>query len=186
MAKIIITSEGNFVSEVELVKERISIGRKPYNDIVIDHRAVSSQHANITLMLDDAMLEDMGSTNGTFVRNEKVTRQKIVDGDKITIAVFELTYIASPPKIAAMGKIEVLNGAHAGKRMPLDKPLTTIGKPGSSVVAITYVAGVYTAATVEFEVGPTINGRAMDEEQQRLVHGDVLDLAGTRLAFLAK
>lgn len=186
MAKIIITSEGKLVQEVELVKERVTIGRKPYNDIVIDHRAVSGQHATVTLMLEDAILEDLGSTNGTFVNGEKVYRQKIVDGDKVSIAIFEMKYVASPPKAAATGKIEVMNGAHAGKRLALNKPLTTIGKPGSAVVAITYVGGSYSAAKIDGEAGPTINGANLDQMPHRLSHGDVLDLAGTRMTFLAR
>ena len=186
MAKIIISSDNKMIQEVELVKERVTIGRKPYNDIVIDHKAVSGQHATITLMLEDAILEDLGSTNGTFANGEKVYRQKIVDGDKVTIAVFELQYVASPPKIVATGKIEVMNGAHTGKRLALNKPLTTIGKPGSAVVAITYTAGIYSAALIDGEIGPSINGAALEEQGRRLAHGDVLDLAGTRMTFLAK
>lgn len=186
MAKIIISSEDKVIQEVELVKERVTIGRKPYNDIVIDHKAVSGQHATITLMLEDAILEDLSSTNGTFVNGEKVYRQKIVDGDKVTIAVFELKYVASPAKIAATGKIEVMNGAHTGKRLALNKPLTTIGKPGSAVVAITYAGGTYAAARIDGEIGPSINGALLEQAPRRLTHGDVLDLAGTRMTFLAK
>ncbi len=186
VAKIIITSENKLIQEVELDKERITIGRKPYNDIVIDHRAVSGQHATITLMLEDAILEDLGSTNGTFVNGEKVYRQKIADGDKLSIAVFELTYVASPPKVGASGKIEVLSGAHTGKRLALNKPLTTIGKPGSAVVAITYAGGIYSASRIDGETGPSINGAVLQAEARRLVHGDVLDLDGTRLTFLSQ
>lgn len=186
MAKIIISSEDKVIQEVELVKERVTIGRKPYNDIVIDHKAVSGQHATITLMLEDAILEDLGSTNGTFVNGLKVHRQKIVAGDKLTIAIFELQYVASPARIAATGKIEVMNGAHTGKRLALNKPLTTIGKPGSAVVAITYAGGAYSAAMIDGEIGPSVNGAVLKEGGRRLVHGDVLDLAGTRMTFLAK
>jgi hypothetical protein len=186
VAKIIISSEDKVIQEVELVKERVTIGRKPYNDIVIDHRAVSGQHATITLMLEDAILEDLGSTNGTFVNGEKVYRQKIVGGDKVSIAIFELKYVASPPKVAATGKIEVMNGAHTGKRLALNKPLTTIGKPGSAVVAITYAGGTYSAAKIDGEIGPSINGALLEAAPRRLTHGDVLDLAGTRMTFLSK
>ena len=186
MAKIIITSEGKLIKEVELVKERMTIGRKPHNDIVIDHRAVSSAHATITLMLDDAILEDLDSTNGTFIAGEKVQRQKLASGDKITIAIFELQYLATPPKIAPTGKVEVMNGSHAGKQLLLNKPLTTVGKPGESVVAITYARGTYSASRIDGEQSPTVNGAQLEEAPRRLVQGDVLDLAGTRMVFLAK
>lgn len=186
MAKIIITADGKLIREVELVKERMTIGRKPHNDIVIDHRAVSSAHATVTVMLDDAILEDLGSTNGTFVGGERVTRQKLSSGDKITIAIFELQYLATPPKAAPTGKVEVMNGAHKGKQLPLNKPLTTVGKPGVAVVAITYAGGAYSAAKIDGETGPTINGAALEDAPRRLAQGDVLDLAGTRMVFLAK
>lgn len=186
MAKIIITSDGKLIKEVELVKERMTIGRKPHNDIVIDHRAVSSAHATITVMLDDAILEDLDSTNGTFIQGEKVTRRQLTSGDRITIAIFELQYLATPPKAAPTGKVEVMNGAHKGKQLPLNKPLTTVGKPGVAVVAITYTGGTYSAAKIEGEQGPTVNGAELEDEPRRLAQGDVLDLAGTRMIFLAK
>ena len=186
MAKIIITADGTFIKEVELVKERMTIGRKPHNDIVIDHRAVSSAHATITVLLDEAILEDLDSTNGTFIEGERVTRRQLASGDKITIAVFELQYLATPPKAAPTGKVEVMNGAHKGKQLPLNKPLTTVGKPGVSVVAITYAGGSYSAAKIEGEQGPTINGAELEDEPRRLEQGDVLDLSGTRMVFLAK
>jgi hypothetical protein len=112
------------------------------------------------------------------MRNEtlqKVYRQKIAGGDKVSIAIFELKYVASPPKVAATGKIEVMNGAHTGKRLALNKPLTTIGKPGSAVVAITYAGGTYSAAKIDGEIGPSIHGAALEEAPRRLAHGDVLD-----------
>ena len=185
VAKIIITSEGKVLREVELVKERVTIGRKGYNDIVLENRAVSGQHASITLMLNDAILEDMGSTNGTFLTGNKVYRQKLVDGDTINIATFEIKFVASPKKAQPGGKIEVMNGAHAGKCLALNKPLTTIGKPGEAVVVVTYAGGAYSAATIEGELGPCINGALLDDPR-RLNHGDVIDLAGTRMTFLAK
>ena len=184
MAKVIITSENNLVQEVELAKERVTIGRKPYNDIVIDHRAVSGQHATITVMLEDAILEDLGSTNGTFVNGEKVFRKKLSDGATVNIATFELKYVASPPKPQPTGHIEVMNGAHKGKRLALNKPLTTIGKPGEAVVAITYADGAYLASRIDGEAGPAINNAVLEEVPRRLVHGDVLNLAGTSMTFL--
>jgi pSer/pThr/pTyr-binding forkhead associated (FHA) protein len=186
VAKIIITSEGKFVREVELVKDRVSIGRKPHNDIALDHRAVSSQHATITVMLDDAILEDLGSTNGTLMKGEKVFRQKLSSGDKVNIAIFELEYLATPPKAMPSGFVEVLNGAHAGKKMSLSKPLTTVGKPGAAVVAITYAGGTYSAAKIDGESAPAVNGIILEDAQLRLVHGDVIDLGGTRMVFLSR
>jgi len=186
VAKIIITSEDQSVTEVELVKERVTIGRKPHNDIVLDHRAVSSAHATLTVMLDDVILEDLGSTNGTFINGQKVYRHKLAEGDKVAIATFELRFVASPMKPQPSGRIEVLSGAHAGKQLLLNKPLTTIGKPGTAVVAVTYAGGTYSAASIEGEGTPLLNGQHIAVEGQRLNHGDLIDLAGTKMTFRAR
>jgi pSer/pThr/pTyr-binding forkhead associated (FHA) protein len=186
VAKIIITSDDKTVTEVELVKERVTIGRKPHNDIALDHRAVSSAHATLTVMLDDVILEDLGSTNGTFINGQKVYRHKLVEGDKIAIATFELRFVASPMKPQPTGRIEVMSGAHAGKTLALKKPLTTIGKPGAAVVAITYAGGSYSASRIDGEVGPSINNAVLQDTPRVLAHGDVLDLAGTRMTVMAR
>lgn len=186
VAKIIITSEGQFVREVELTKERLTIGRKPHNDITLDHRAVSSQHATLTLLQDDAILEDLSSTNGTLMNGEKVFRKKLHSGDKMSIAIFELEYLATPPKAVPSGFVEVLNGAHAGKKLKLSKPLTTVGKPGVAVVAITYVGAGYVASKIDGEIGPAVNGEVLDTARLVLAHGDVIDLAGTRMVFMSR
>ena len=186
VAKVIITSEGQFVREVELVKERVTIGRKPFNDIALDNRAVSSSHATITLMQGDAILEDLGSTNGTLMKGEKVSRQKLQDGDTITIATFVLEFLATAPKLAQAGFVEVLNGAHAGKKIQLSKPLTTVGKPGASVVAILCSDGVYSASRIDGERGPSVNGNVLEDATLRLSHGDVIDLGGTRMVFMSR
>ncbi len=186
MPKIIVTLEDKVVQEIELVKERVTIGRKPYNDIVIEHRAVSGEHATLTMMLDDAILEDLGSTNGTFMDGKKVFREKLTPGDVVHIATYTLTYLASKAKPAPSGRIEVTSGAHAGKKLALTKPLTTIGKPGSAVMAVTYAGGTYVASRIDVELGPVINGQKLEAEPRRLVHGDLIELAGTRMTFLVR
>jgi hypothetical protein len=80
----------------------------------------------------------------------------------------------------------VLNGAHAGKKMMLSKPLTTVGKPGEAVVAITYVSGAYSASRIDGEARPAVNGNMLEDARLLLVHGDVIELGGTKLVFLSR
>ena len=67
MAKLILSLDGQVLREVPLDKERVTIGRKPHNDIPIENLAVSGEHACIVTILNDSFLEDLGSTNGTLV-----------------------------------------------------------------------------------------------------------------------
>ena len=83
MAKLMITMDGQLLSEFELDKERITIGRKPHNDIPIDNLAISGEHAAITTILNDAFVEDLGSTNGTLVNSQPITKHALHHGDEI-------------------------------------------------------------------------------------------------------
>lgn len=186
MAKIRVTLEKKLVQELELTKDRVTIGRKPHNDIVIEHRAVSGEHATLTVLFDDAIVEDLGSTNGTFIDGRKVFREKLSPGRAIHIANYVLTYLAGETQSMPRGRIEVTSGAHRGKKLVLSKPLTTIGKPGSAVMAVTYSGGTYIASNIDVEAGPVINGQNLDQGPRRLADGDVIDLAGTRMTFLSK
>jgi pSer/pThr/pTyr-binding forkhead associated (FHA) protein len=75
-------------------KERITIGRRPNNDIHVDNLAVSGEHAVVTTLLNDSFLEDMDSTNGTLVNGQPVKKHYLQDGDVIEIGKFKLVYDA--------------------------------------------------------------------------------------------
>lgn len=93
MSKLVLSMNGAVQGEYELDKERVTIGRKPENDIQIDNLAVSGKHALIITILDDSFLEDLGSTNGTYVNGKLIKKHALKDGDVIAIGKHELKYI---------------------------------------------------------------------------------------------
>jgi pSer/pThr/pTyr-binding forkhead associated (FHA) protein len=93
MAKMVLSMNGAVQGEFPLEKERISIGRKPDNDIQIDNLAVSGKHALIITILDDSFLEDLGSTNGTYVNGKLVKKHALRNGDVIGLGKHELKYV---------------------------------------------------------------------------------------------
>ena len=93
MAKLVLSLSGAVLGEYELNTERVTIGRKPDNDIPIDNLAVSGKHALIITILDDSFLEDLGSTNGTYVNGKLVKKHALKNGDVIAIGKHELKYI---------------------------------------------------------------------------------------------
>jgi len=93
MAKLVLSMNGAVQGEFELNQERLTIGRKPENDIQIDNLAVSGKHALIITILDDSFLEDLGSTNGTYVNGKLVKKHAMKDGDVIAIGKHELKYV---------------------------------------------------------------------------------------------
>ncbi len=93
MAKLVLSLNGVVQGEYELNQERISIGRKPDNNIQIDNLAVSGKHALVISILDDSFLEDLGSTNGTYVNGKLIKKHALKDGDVVSIGKHELKYV---------------------------------------------------------------------------------------------
>lgn len=93
MPKLILSMDGLVLKEVALDKERISIGRKPNNDIQIDNLAISGQHAVITCILNDAFLEDQNSTNGTYVNGQPVKKHVLQNNDVVELGKYRLKFL---------------------------------------------------------------------------------------------
>ena len=182
-----IVSHGDMVEqEVELTKPRMTIGRHPSNDIVIAHRAVSGQHAAITVSANDIQVEDLGSTNGTFVNGRRIARQTLVDRDVIKVALHTISYVAgltAAPAAQPPATIEVLNGPNQGKKLTLVKSLTTLGSPGVLVVVIGRQDERYFIRHADGPGVALVNGAAIEGAQHFLADGDGIDLAGTRMKF---
>jgi predicted component of type VI protein secretion system len=93
MAKLILSLEGSVIREIPLDKDRITIGRKPQNDIPIENLAVSGEHACIVTILNDSFLEDLGSTNGTLVNGNQVKKHILQNNDVIEIGKYKMKYV---------------------------------------------------------------------------------------------
>lgn len=93
MAKLVLTLDGMVLKEIPLSKERTTIGRRPHNDVVIDNLAVSGEHAVIILVMNDAVLEDLGSTNGTIINGQPVKKHFLQNNDLIELGKYQIKYI---------------------------------------------------------------------------------------------
>jgi len=100
MAKLILSLEGSVIREIPLDKERITIGRRPQNDIQIENLAVSGEHACIVTILNDSFLEDLGSTNGTLVNGNPIKKHILQNSDVIEIGKYKMKYVV---EVAAAG-----------------------------------------------------------------------------------
>ncbi|NPC55068.1 FHA domain-containing protein [Caenimonas soli] len=218
MPKMIVSIDGVVIKEVQLTKDRTTLGRRPYNDIVIDNLAVSGEHAVLQMTGNEVYLEDLNSTNGTYVNGKAVKKQLLQNSDTVEIGKYKIKYINEvagptfektmilkagavmppPPARADAGAaptaavdlagvkatIKVLSGAAAGREVPLVKVVTTIGKPGVAVAAITKRPHGFVVAHVEGGNKPTLNGAAISAEPVTLKNGDLLELAGTQMQFV--
>jgi len=296
MARLILSLDSQVLAEYNMSKERYTIGRLPDNDVRIDNPAVSGHHSLIINILNDSFLEDLNSTNGTYVNGKLIKKHALQHGDVITIGHHQLrftdqetsdtdqdefektmvipasqqdsaqlakaeqataaaaeevsergeekvaakvaervdvkvdmselepaatkstadtgtaagvdasslrTTIAadsvharttvgvdphSAPNALPMAKLQVLSGAFAGRELELSKALTTLGRPGVQVAAITRRAEGYFVVHVESgEEGdyPLVNGQPIGAQARKLADNDVLQLAGVKMGFFA-
>ncbi len=219
MPKMIVSIDGVVIKEVQLTKDRTTLGRRPYNDIVIDNLAVSGEHAVLQMTGNEVYLEDLNSTNGTYVNGKAIKKQLLQNGDTVEIGKYKIKYVneaaaagfektmviksgsagltapamssapasaSAPAEVAAGpgGSIKVLSGAAAGREVALTKVVTTIGKPGVAVAAITKRSNGFVVAHVEGGNRPTLNGSPIGNDPVLLKNGDLLELAGTQMQFV--
>jgi len=275
MARLILSLDNQVLAEYNMTKERYTIGRLPDNDVRIDNPAVSGHHSLIINILNDSFLEDLNSTNGTYVNGKLIKKHALQHGDVITIGhhqlrfsdqhasdteqdEFEKTMVipagqqsadqlakaeqaaeeaaratesaapppahdagvklddeeaaglnessaprqrpkpishtatatgidpSSAPSALPLAKLQVLSGAFAGRELELTKALTTLGRPGVQVAAITRRAEGYYIVHVESgEEGdfPLVNGQPIGAQARRLTDNDVVQLAGVKMGF---
>jgi pSer/pThr/pTyr-binding forkhead associated (FHA) protein len=258
MARLILSLDGQTLAEYNMTKERYTVGRLPDNDIRIDNAAVSGHHSLLINILNDSFLEDLNSTNGTYVNGKLIKKHALQHGDVITVGHHQLRYVddqaqqapedefektmviqpsghmekqvaqaaraaeaaanaaaaaaeAQRPTPAAaprprrpfaptatqdvdesavptlpLAKLQVLSGPFAGRELELVKTLTTLGRPGVQVAAITRRAEGYYIVHVESgttEGFPFVNGMTIGAQARKLQDNDVIQLAGVKMGF---
>ena len=108
MPKLTLQYEGRLLKEYT-VGVGLTIGRAPDNAVIVDNPAVSGHHARVFSESGAVILEDLNSTNGTFVNGQHTTRHVLRNGDVVVVGkhqlVFEhtLEWAASPPQLPALG-----------------------------------------------------------------------------------
>src|SRR3974390_175635 len=95
MARLILSLDSQVVAEYKMNKERYTIGRLPDNDVRIDNPAVSGHHALIINILNDSFLEDLNSTNGTYVNGKLIKKHALQHGDVITCGHHQMRFVDS-------------------------------------------------------------------------------------------
>ncbi|MDJ0928960.1 MAG: FHA domain-containing protein [Gammaproteobacteria bacterium] len=248
MARLILNLDGQQLAEYNMSKERYTIGRLPDNDVRIDNPTVSGHHSLIINILNDSFLEDLNSTNGTYVNGKLIKKHALQHGDVITVGRHQLRFVdsnaaddeqdefsrtmvienadmvkdhapaeaqaamaeaqaeaaaavaapsaaeqrmmdtAAGSKPLPIAKIQVLNGNFAGREVSLAKAVTTLGRPGVQVVAITRRSDGYHVVQVENADGrepAKLNGETLGAQAKELRDNDVVEIIGIKMGFFA-
>jgi pSer/pThr/pTyr-binding forkhead associated (FHA) protein len=229
MARLVLSLDGQVLAEYNMSKERYTVGRLPDNDIRIDNPAVSGHHSLIINILNDSFLEDLNSTNGTYVNGRLIKKHAMQHGDVVTVGKHQLRFVeddeqqdefqrtvviqpserpvekvrrahevvAQEPPARANGgtgaspllrraRLQVLSGPFAGRELELTKTLTTLGRPGVQVAAITRRSDGFFIVHVEAEREddfPLVNGAPIGQSAAPLKDTDIIQLAGVKMGF---
>ena len=93
MGKLVVSLDGVVIKEVQVTKDKTTLGRRPYNDIVIDNLAVSGEHAVLQMVGADVFIEDLNSTNGTYINGKAIKKQMLVHNDTVEIGKYKIKYL---------------------------------------------------------------------------------------------
>ena len=207
MPRMVVAIDGVVIKEVPLTQERTTVGRRPYNDVVIDNLAVSGEHAVLVMAGDDVEVQDLGNTNGTYVNGKPIKRQTLRSGDVVEMGKYQIRFLhdapvsgydktmvfasGMPPRPAATaagagstGAVRVVSGPATGREVALTKVVTTIGKPGVAVASITKRHHSFVLAHVDGGEFPRLNGTAIGTDPVSLKNGDRIVLAGAEMEFV--
>ena len=113
MAKLVMKFKGQIIDHIELTQGDMKIGRRASCDIFLDNLAISGEHANLFTIGEDSFVQDLNSTNGTYVNNKKITKHHLQSGDEITIGKHTFVYFADdevqPPKTEDFAKTVIID-----------------------------------------------------------------------------
>ena len=93
MGKLVVSLDGVVIKDVQITKDKTTLGRRPYNDIVIDNLAVSGEHAVLQMAGGDVFIEDLNSTNGTYINGKAVKKQLLAHNDTVEIGKYKIKYL---------------------------------------------------------------------------------------------
>jgi pSer/pThr/pTyr-binding forkhead associated (FHA) protein len=93
MGKLVVSLDGVVIKEVQITKDKTTLGRRPYNDIVIDNLAVSGEHAVLQMVGADVFIEDLNSTNGTYINGKAVKKQLLAHNDTVEVGKYKIKFM---------------------------------------------------------------------------------------------
>jgi hypothetical protein len=206
MGKLVIKTPGKQTGEVNLKLGDMMIGRHTTCDIVLkDDKSVSGKHAVIKTVGRKSTIEDLNSTNGTFVGNQRIKQHELRNGESIIIGNHVLVYrdvvaldapafggpsagssITSNTSqertriIRSHAQLVVMEGKDKGRQVPLVKEETVIDNPGKNPARIYRGEDGYVLHAQLGPGEPRINDKPVPHGGQILENGDIVEIAGTK------
>ncbi|WP_172838874.1 FHA domain-containing protein [Solemya velesiana gill symbiont] len=214
MEELVVYKDDVVVTEIDLDKPEILIGRGVECDVHLDDLSVSRHHGQLRKIFTDFFIEDLGSTNGTLLNEKPIKKHILKNGDVLTLGAFRLRYVREGaveeeedldktvvlevPKQGAASKaqparsltpktaaVKFFRGANKGHSDEIKRPLYTIGKPGGDVAAIARRPQGFYLLHIGGDHYPKINDKEIDVSGGVQLHeGDLVEV-GENLAEIS-
>jgi hypothetical protein len=197
MPSIVLSQAGKPQTSIAIDRPCTRIGRAKGNDIVLASPTVSSAHAILMLSGTRLSLQDLASSNGTFVGDRRIQRADLQDGSVVSIGDYTLKLVAERRAMAyeptmlvrssalfRKAYLQRLDGAHAGECIELTKVVSTIGSADECMVTFIRRGDAFAVRCADGPAPPRLNGAALAGTPLRLDAGDVLEMPSGRLQFL--
>lgn len=151
MGKLVVSLDGVVIKEVQITKDKTTLGRRPYNDIVIDNLAVSGEHAVLQMVGNDVFIEDLNSTNGTYINGKAIKKQLLSNHDVVEVGKYKIKFLLEDS--ADYEKTMILKPGGTPSGFGLPSSFGALGAPASAASPATI--RVLTGAAAGREVSLT-------------------------------
>ena len=162
MSKLTLSFKGRILKVFPVLKGSMLIGSDPSCTIHIDSLALQPQHARIDTVDQTSKLIDLGSEEGIYVNQQRISEHTLKNDDLIRAGKHTLIYSyedvpdmedvpATPVEVSETpeedssltmemelrsGFLQIMSGANMGKTMSLNRAMTNLGKPGVATAVI--------------------------------------------------
>jgi pSer/pThr/pTyr-binding forkhead associated (FHA) protein len=200
--KLVLSTTLRVLRRIVVDRARMSIGRRPYNDIMLDDLTVSGEHAVLHTGAGECVIHDLHSRNGTLVNGLPVMQRVLVDGDRIEIGIYRLDFVIervvadpvaadradglSAGSQSGTAGLRVLSGSNAGATLALDRPIVSIGNGAGQVAVLARRRNGHYVTHLEGPAYPLVNGESIGLVAHPLRHDDLIELAGTIFQFFTE
>lgn len=209
MSKLTLSFKDRVLRVYPVLKGSMLVGSDPSCTIHIDSLALQSQHARIDTVDQTSSITDLGSADGTYVNQNKISEQPLKDGDLIRVGKHTLTYTYEeveemaevPPPLPEVeeqpvieeeqsaeletraGFLQIMSGANLGKTMSLNRAMTNLGKPGVATAIIAKRNEGYYISHLEGKKPPLVGNNPIGDKTEKLNDGDVIQIGNIKMQF---
>ncbi|HOA95977.1 MAG TPA: FHA domain-containing protein [Quisquiliibacterium sp.] len=192
-ARLVLSAADGNTRSYPILTTDVRIGRRPFNEVVLDDLTVSGAHAVIVSDDGRRLLRDLDSRNGTVLNGTPIRSARLEHGDLIEIGVYRLRYLvdrapvaparAAPDAALTPAALARMSGPERGRMLALERPITSISGGASQVAVVSRRKNGYYVTHLEGLAFPVVNGDVIGLVSHPLLDGDLIELSGTLYRF---